>query len=211
MEAERPMIILEEGMDEPYRWIVERDLTTLGRWPDNDVVLPDRLVSRHHARIRRVGTQFLLEDLESTNGTFINGERNRGQYALQDGDSIQIAPSFQLRFVDSASTAPMPGQHRPRCLTIDEQERRITIGDEPVELSVAQYTLLCFLYTNEGKVVSRPEIVRTVWSEAEAAGISNQAIDALVRRLRERLAMVDSDHAYVQTVRGHGFKFENRC
>lgn len=210
MEIERPMLVLEEGMDEPHRWLVEQELTTLGRWPDNDIVLPDRLVSRHHAHIRRVGTQFLLADLDSTNGTFVNGERIAAEYALQDGDSIQIAPRFQLRFVDSASTAPMPGLNRPRRLEIDEMERSVTIGEAEVELSPAQYTLLHFLKLHTGKVVSRPEIVRAVWPAEEAAGITNQAIDALVRRLRERIAQVDPDHAYVQTVRGHGFKFENR-
>ncbi|MGB0385414.1 MAG: FHA domain-containing protein [Ardenticatenaceae bacterium] len=210
MEVERPILILEEGMDEPHRWQVEEELTTLGRWPDNHIVLPDRLVSRHHAHIRRVGTQFLLEDLDSTNGTFVNGERIRTQYTLQDGDSIQVPPRFQLRFVDSTSTAPMPNRQRPLRLDINEKERQVRIGDEVVELSVAQYTLLCFLKGHQGKVVSRQEIVRTVWPDSKASGISNQAIDALVRRLRERLAKVDPDYSYVQTVRGHGFKFENR-
>lgn len=209
MDVERPLLVLEEGLEETHRWLIEEELTTIGRWPDNDIVLPDRLVSRHHAQIRRVGTQFLLADLDSTNGTYVNGERVT-EYPLQDGDSIQIAPRFQLRFVDSASTAPMPGLHRATRLEIDEHERRVTIGDEEVDLSVAQYTLLRFLYLHAGRVVSREEIVREVWSEEEAAGITNQAIDALVRRLRERIAQVDPDHAYVQTVRGHGFKFENR-
>ncbi|HYN88848.1 MAG TPA: FHA domain-containing protein, partial [Ardenticatenaceae bacterium] len=72
---ERALLVLQEGMDTPQRWLVRDDLTAIGRWPDNDVVLPDRTVSRHHAQIRKVGTQFLLEDLESTNGTFVNGER----------------------------------------------------------------------------------------------------------------------------------------
>ena len=210
MEVERPILILEEGMDEPHRWQIEKELTTLGRWPDNDIVLPDRLVSRHHAHIHRVGTQFLLEDLDSTNGTFVNGERIKNQYPLQDGDSLQVPPRFQLRFVDSASTAPITGKQRPFRLEINEKERQVQIGDETVELSLAQYTLLCFLKAHQGKVVSRAEIVRTVWPDAKASGISNQAIDALVRRLRERLAKVDTDHSYVQTVRGHGFKFENR-
>ncbi len=41
-------------------------------------------------------------------------------------------------------------------------------------------------------------------------GISEQAIDALVRRLRDRIAAMDPDHAYIVTVRGHGFRLENR-
>jgi pSer/pThr/pTyr-binding forkhead associated (FHA) protein len=209
MENDRPILILDEGMDEAHRWPVDKELTTLGRWPDNDVVLPDRRVSRHHAQIRRVGTQFLLEDRNSTNGTFVNGERVEGSYALQDGDTLQFSPSFQLRFLDSASTLPVSDRPRIR-LEIDHLERKVMISRDEVDLSLAQYTLLDLLKSHEGKVVSRAEIVRVVWPEEEASGITNQAIDALVRRLRERLAWVDPDHQYVQTVRGHGFKFENR-
>lgn len=210
MDPERPILILEEGMSEPHRWLVEKEITTLGRWEDNDVVLPDRLVSRHHARIRLVGTQFVLEDLQSTNGTFVNGERISERHILQDGDSIQIAPHFQVRFVDSSSTAPMPSRHRPLRLEVDNAERRVLIGEQEVDLSPAQYTLLCHLAEHEAKVVSRQELVRVVWAEEEAMGISNQAIDALIRRLRERLSEIDPNHVYVHTVRGHGFKFENR-
>lgn len=210
MENDRPMLVLQEGHAEPGRWPIEKDVTTLGRLPDNDVVLADRLISRHHACIRRDGTQLFLEDLESTNGTYVNGERVGESHLLQDGDTIQLPPRFQLRFVDRASTVPMPGLQRSQRLEIDEAEREVTIGGEAVELSVAQYQLLCLLVSNEGRVVSRPELVRTVWAEDEAAGITNQAVDALVRRLRERLAVVDPEHSYVQTVRGHGFKFENR-
>jgi DNA-binding response OmpR family regulator len=210
MEVERPMLITEEGFADAHRWLVEKEITTMGRWSDNDVVLPDRLVSRHHAHIRRVGTQFFLEDLNSTNGTFVNGERVATPHILQDGDSIQFAPRFQMRFVDSASTAPMPIHKRVRRLDINEEEKRVTIGDTEVELSAAQYSLLLLLYRQAGKVMSRRDIVQSVWSDEDAAGVTNQAMDALIRRLRESLAAVDPDHVYIQTVRGHGFKFENR-
>jgi DNA-binding response OmpR family regulator len=210
MEVERPMLITEEGFAESRRWLVEKEVTALGRWADNDVVLPDRLVSRHHAHIRRVGSQFFLEDLNSTNGTFVNGERVASPHILQDGDSIQIAPRFQMRFVDSASTAPMPSRKRARKLEINEAERRVMIGDEEVELSAAQYSLLWMLYQQAGRVASRGDIATAVWSDEDAAGVTNQAMDALIRRLRESLSTIDPDHNYIQTVRGHGFKFENR-
>jgi pSer/pThr/pTyr-binding forkhead associated (FHA) protein len=210
MEVERPMLITEEGFSESQRWLVEKELTLLGRWSDNDVVLPDRLVSRHHAHIRRVGSQFFLEDLNSTNGTFVNGERVATPHILQDGDSIQIAPRFQMRFVDSASTAPMPTHKRVRRLEVNEAEKRVTIGETEVDLSAAQYSLLLLLFKQAGKVASRRDIVQAVWSDEDATGVTNQAMDALIRRLRESLAGVDPDHNYIQTVRGHGFKFENR-
>jgi DNA-binding response OmpR family regulator len=57
--------------------------------------------------------------------------------------------------------------------------------------------------------VSREEIVNAVWGEQEAVGVTEQALDALVRRLRGRLNKIDPTHDYVLTVRGVGFKFEN--
>ena len=60
-----------------------------------------------------------------------------------------------------------------------------------------------------GRVYSRDAVVEAVWPEDDRDGISEQAIDALARRLRERLAEVDPDTQYVVTVRGHGFRLEN--
>ena len=77
-------------------------------------------------------------------------------------------------------------------------------------LSLAQYRLLELLLDQEGQVVSRDVIVATVWTEEESMGVSEQAIDALVRRLRDRISSVDPDHAYIVTVRGHGFRLDNR-
>lgn len=47
---------------------------TLGRDKGNDIILDDRLVSRHHAVIQKIGNEYFLEDLESTNGTQVNGQ-----------------------------------------------------------------------------------------------------------------------------------------
>ena len=76
-------------------------------------------------------------------------------------------------------------------------------------LSLAQYRLLELLYDEPGRVYSRDEVVKAVWPEDDREGISEQAIDAMARRLRERLAEADPDVQYVITVRGHGFRLEN--
>jgi DNA-binding response OmpR family regulator len=62
---------------------------------------------------------------------------------------------------------------------------------------------------NATRVCTRDEVVNTVWPEAMGEGVSEQAIDALVRRLRDRLAEVDPEWQYVVTVRGHGFRLDN--
>ena len=64
----------------------------LGRDPSADVVLtdPSGQVSRRHARIVIRGTEAVIEDLMSTNGTFVNGERLDGPYALRAGDKVEL-------------------------------------------------------------------------------------------------------------------------
>ncbi len=69
---------------------LEKDVVTIGRDADNDIPLANPQVSRHHARLRRNGTAHVIEDLGSTNGTFINGERVTSKQ-LAVGDQIQIS------------------------------------------------------------------------------------------------------------------------
>jgi DNA-binding response OmpR family regulator len=91
---------------------------------------------------------------------------------------------------------------------MDLAAKRVWIAGQEINppLSLAQYNLLELLYENTGHVISRDKVVETVWSDEEAEGVSEQAIDALARRLRERLAEIDPDNKYIETVRGHGFR-----
>jgi DNA-binding response OmpR family regulator len=56
-------------------------------------------------------------------------------------------------------------------------------------------------------VYSRDEIVGAAWPEDASQGVSDETIDALVGRLRRRIATLHARHQYIVTVRGHGFKF----
>ena len=64
--------------------------TRIGRLPDNDIVLDDANVSRHHAVIIDTGTNFVVTDLRSANGVEVRGERIRASVTLADGDPIRI-------------------------------------------------------------------------------------------------------------------------
>src|ERR671927_1925944 len=79
----------------------------LGRDPGADIVLtdPTNEVSRRHARIRIRGTEAVLEDLVSTNGTFVNGERLDGPYVLRAGDTVELG-GVTLEFVPTPAPAP---------------------------------------------------------------------------------------------------------
>jgi DNA-binding response OmpR family regulator len=65
------------------------------------------------------------------------------------------------------------------------------------------------LYENEGIVVTRQELITRIWGDTQAVDVSEQALDALIRRLRERLAGFDSSQAFILTIRGHGLRFIN--
>jgi len=69
---------------------------SIGRLPDNDIVVADPKASRKHAEIRPAGNGFLLVDLQSTNGTRVNGT-NVGEHVLVDGDHIAIGAT-EFRF-----------------------------------------------------------------------------------------------------------------
>jgi ABC-type multidrug transport system ATPase subunit len=68
----------------------EKTLIQIGRDPSNDVVIPSPNVSRFHAQIQKVGQRYRVEDLRSSNGTFVNGERIEGSLWLKPEDTIRI-------------------------------------------------------------------------------------------------------------------------
>lgn len=70
--------------------------TRIGRSPDNDIVLNDPEVSKSHALIREQGGQFTIQDLGSTNGTFVNGQRLYSVQMLYDGDNVRIGQAVLI-------------------------------------------------------------------------------------------------------------------
>ncbi len=209
-EDQGALLLAEGGWLDGQRWYLQ-GVTILGRAPDCDIVVPDRQVSRRHARVTETPEGFLLEDLGSKNGTYINGQRITQPTLLRDGDEVQVALAQKFYFLSSEATLPL--EEVPPVLgrlRLDKAARRVWIGGQEVTppLSVAQFRLLETLYDRSGEVVSRDDLIRAVWGE-EAVGVSAQALDALVRRLRDRLAEVDPTHAYIVSVRGHGLRLDN--
>src|SRR4051794_26345161 len=67
-----------------------KQILSLGRNSDNDLVIIDTMASRHHARILFQGTETILEDNQSANGLVLNGERVTAPVPLKNGDQIRI-------------------------------------------------------------------------------------------------------------------------
>ncbi len=218
-QQDLPMLIAYEGDLEGQRWVLDQERSTIGRASDCDIVLPKRQVSRYHAQIERLGFEngsenggYVLHDLGSKNGTYVNGQEVHDKpHPLKDGDEIQIALCIKMGFIGADATLPLELNGAQRGLHIDPASRQVFIAGYELTppLSQAQYRLLKLLLDHAGEVVSRDEIVNAVWAEEAALGVSEQAIDALVYRLRDRIAAVDPDHDYIITVRGYGFRLDN--
>jgi DNA-binding response OmpR family regulator len=209
-QNEAALLLWMDGETIRGRWPLDKQEVTIGRWEDNDVVVDDRWISRTHARVRREGDQYVIEDLDSKNGTFVNGRRIAGPVVLADGDEIQVTPLITLTFVDYGSTAPLPVDMQAPGLELDTEARQVAVRGRLLSpsLSHAQFTFLALLAGQPGRVFSRDEVIDAVWPDDQAEGISDEAIDALVRRVRLRLRELDPGHEYVVTVRGYGFKLE---
>jgi DNA-binding winged helix-turn-helix (wHTH) protein len=195
-----------------------RGPVVVGRDATCDIVIPSRQVSRQHARFTLTSKGVVIEDLGSKNGTHCNGQSIESSTLLKDGDVIQIALAQQFVFLSSDATLPLDTVEHLEAvsssrnkLCLDKRSRQVWIGDVEVTppLSVSQFHLLEMLYENEGQVVPRKEIIASIWGAENAIEVSEQALDALVRRLRDRLAALDPENPYIITIRGHGLKLEN--
>lgn len=208
-----PYLIAQTGSAEGQRWRLSGDQWVIGRGPECEIAIADRQISRHHARLQRTPNGFVIEDLGSKNGTHLNGVRVTEPMVLQDGDLIQVAFTLELAFVAHDATLPMEAEGFGRVgrLRLDAGSHQVWVAGRELSppLSAPQYRLLEVLYRQPARVVPRDEVVAEVWPDAAGAGVSEQAIDALVRRLRDRLSEIDSKHQYIVTVRGHGFRLDN--
>ena len=95
---ERAYLIVLSGQNVGEMYKLSGEQVTLGRGGSADIRLVDEGISRFHARIRSEGGAMLVEDLESRNGTFLNGERVGSARKLEDGDKIQVGRTTVLKF-----------------------------------------------------------------------------------------------------------------
>ena len=164
----------------------------------------------HVSRRRLKGV--ILEDLGSKNGTHHNGVPLSAPVVLQDGDLVSVALAQQFLFLTSDATMPLlEGAGQPGRLMMDQKSRRVWVNQQQLvpPLSAQQFKMLWLLYESQGQVVTVPIWFLLVWGDDQAAGVSDQALDALIRRLRDRLAALDPTHQYIDTVRGHGIRLDN--
>jgi DNA-binding response OmpR family regulator len=127
------------------------------------------------------------------------GRRRRGLARATVGPVTRVRPGGQ--------DSPVPAEEE---LRLDVATHRLFVRGREVmpPLSREQYELLAHLYEKAGKLCSREEIIRRVWPEVQVAGVSEEAVDSLVHRVRERLRAAGASKELIVTVRGQGFRLD---
>ena len=87
---EASMFVVRWKHREPSTVKLDKTKVTIGRSSKNDICIGDPFVSRLHAELKRQGTQVLLRDAGSANGTYLNGRRVTAPIALRPGDRIRV-------------------------------------------------------------------------------------------------------------------------
>lgn len=103
MTASSFRMIVRTGPNPGTTYDLTKEVTLMGRDVSNDIILGDSEISRQHSRLTRTPGGYVLEDLGSTNGTFVNGERLMAPRVLNPGDLVALGENVSLTF---DSTAP---------------------------------------------------------------------------------------------------------
>ena len=100
-------LVMRSGPSIGQIYPLDKSEMVIGRDLSNEIVISDSEVSRRHARLFMQGANYVIEDLGSTNGTFVNGQRLMGSYVLRPGEIITFGETLSLVFegaVDSDAT-----------------------------------------------------------------------------------------------------------
>lgn len=187
------------------RHLLSAEEVVIGREPPADLRFSYPQVSRRHARLTRTDRGYAIHDLGSRFGTFVNGRAvSHDPVRLQDGDELVLGGTLALRYHDPSETRGGRRIGRLKGVWIDPQSEEVWVNGVQLvpPLSAAQLTLLKLLETRPGVFVTREQVVSGVWPEAELEGVSEEAVDGLIKRLRTRLREGGGEQIEVRRGRG---------
>lgn len=174
-----------------------------------DVTLPDgngiSLCEKLRASGDRTPIIFLTASDEET--SIIRGLDCGGDdYMTKPFKLGELCSRIRALLRRSAGQNPEEGILRSGDLVVNLTEGRVLLRGENVELTAAEYRLLCMLLTNRGKVLTRTAILDRLW---DGAGnyVDDNTLSVYIRRLREKLEENPSAPEYLKTVRGIGYKW----
>ncbi|MEK6636400.1 MAG: sigma 54-interacting transcriptional regulator [Planctomycetota bacterium] len=152
-----------------------KDITIIGRASTTDIRLDDPMVSRHHARISKSNNGYIVEDLGSRNGVFLNDERIAAPYPLTNGSKVCIGP-YTLVFNDAESAHPSPREY-----VSNEFTQIIMATKEPLPVESIDEAI-CHEITNKAEFVQLQKRLKIFHDITNAIG-NIFDIDALLEEI----------------------------
>lgn len=218
-------LLIDQSPDSNGRYFVLAvEPVVLGRAPFADLGFESRLVSRRHARITCENGSYLIRDLESANGTAVNGDPVGGEpTTLQPGDLISLADgAVELQFESEGKTVRIgAGRSRDEArnqpetqampdlpdLEVDSLSRIVTVSGLVVDppLSRKEFDVLELLYRASGQACSIDEISEAGWPERPEAAVDSREVSQLVRRIRRRIGL-PLGNVQIDNVRAYGYR-----
>lgn len=173
-----------------------------------DLMLPKRhgLEVLRHARSTSDVPVILLTALGDEKDRVAGLELGADDYVVKPFSPREVAA--RVKSVLRRSTGPAAPAHASfGDVSVDMDRRHVARGDEDVELTRLEFDLLAFLLANPNRVVSRDELLQSVW-ESSADWQDPATVTVHVRRLRQKLEADPSDPVHILTVYGVGYRFE---
>lgn len=130
-------LVVRRGPQPNQAYDLNKDLVTLGRDITNDIVINDPEVSRHHLRLTRIASGVNLEDLGSTNGTFVNGQRLTGPRVLRAGDMIGLGETVTLAFEQAPAAGTVSAEPPPGGTMLSSAQRSAPQPAQPAQPAYA--------------------------------------------------------------------------
>jgi len=128
--ASQFQLIMRTGPTPGATFTLEGDQLNIGRDSSNEIVINDAEVSRRHARLTFQGGKYVLEDLGSTNGTFVNGQRLAGPRVLKAGEVVSFGEQIVLVF-EVTTNDPGATMVSPRAAAVPSASRPATPPPPP--------------------------------------------------------------------------------
>ena len=206
------VLIVEKGIPDVRAIPLDRRICLLGASTSADVFIDNSYVSRIHAQITQEPSGYMIRDLDSKNGTFVNGTRLQGEgRLLEGGDRVELAEGqvvlrYQVRGVTLSQPSAVAVDDSD--LVVDPRSREVWLKGELLvpPLSRKEFDVVNVLYQRRGEACSKDDIAAGGWPERAGGDVGDQEIEQTVRRIRLRIEPTPSEPRYVITVRGYGYK-----
>lgn len=223
--ARRPVLVVLQGESMGLAAGLESDKTVIGRGAQANLILKDELASRQHAEVFRAEGEggrpdFYVQDLLSTNGSYVNGERLLAPRLLADGDKIKIGNHLIVfSLLEEAEAAALfssqPGGERRKHQSAEQllcfEPFHIPEGvdllfreDEVIALEPRAVRVLRYLAENHERVVSKDELLEAVWPDVFTTdGVLKKAIS----QARHALSDDPKQARFIETYHRRGYRF----